>query len=257
MKGLRIIVFVALICAALWAVFAQQDPAADMRITQTVVRPLTADTAAVVLSIDNGGGPDRLMGVASPTGSATLYSPVDAAGLPVPSGLSSLALDGAHIQLAMPSGSVVDGALIPLELTFQNAGTISLKARMSDPAKTGAATEVGLFGAGDICVVGDGEPAPEITVSVLPDGDGWTVRINAVDFTFSEDLVGLYHVPGVGHGHLYVGGMKLGRLYAPQAHIGALPKGSHEIRVTLNTNDHRAYVVDDVPVTATATIVVD
>ena len=51
--------------------------------------------------------------------------------------------------------------------------------------------------------------------------------------------------------------MKLGRMLEPEAHIGALPKGQHEVRVTLNTNDHRAYVVDDVPVSAAAQIVVD
>jgi hypothetical protein len=61
----------------------------------------------------------------------------------------------------------------------------------------------------------------------------------------------------MGHGHIYVGGMKIGRLYQPEARIGTLPKGEHQVRLTLNTNDHRAYVVGDQPVTATATIVVD
>jgi hypothetical protein len=51
--------------------------------------------------------------------------------------------------------------------------------------------------------------------------------------------------------------MKLGRLFAPEYHIGPLPPGSHEIRVTLNTNDHRAYVVGDTPVTASTIITVD
>ena len=95
------------------------------------------------------------------------------------------------------------------------------------------ALNIGLFGIGDICVVGEGEPAPSLTLSVTPDGDGWRVQIDAQDFTFSKDFVDLYHVPGMGHGHLYVGGMKLGRLYAPEAYIGALPKGQHEIRVAL------------------------
>ena len=39
--------------------------------------------------------------------------------------------------------------------------------------------------------------------------------------------------------------------------IGALPKGSHDIRVTLNTNDHRPYMGPDGPVMATTVIVVD
>jgi hypothetical protein len=69
--------------------------------------------------------------------------------------------------------------------------------------------------------------------------------------------VSLYHVPGMGHGHIYVGGMKLDRLFKSEYLIGQLPPGRHEVRVTLNTNDHRAYVVDDVPVSASTFIMVD
>ncbi len=186
---------------------------------------------------------------------AKLYTPAsDDLGLPIPTGHASLALDAAHVRL---SGDFEDGTLVPLTLTFARAGDVNLKARLSDPQAAGAAGEVGLFGLGDICRVGEGEPAPEISLSVQAEGDGWSVTIHARDFEFSEEMVGLYHVPGMGHGHLYVGGMKLGRLYAPTAQIGALPKGKHEVRVTLNTNDHRAYVVGDHPVTATAVIVVE
>ena len=88
-------------------------------------------------------------------------------------------------------------------------------------------------------------------------GEGWEVSVQTDEFTFSQEFAGLFHVPGMGHGHLYVGGVKLGRLYAPTAPVGNLPPGRHLVRVTLNTNDHRAYVVGDEPVTATATIVVD
>ena len=113
------------------------------------------------------------------------------------------------------------------------------------------------FGLGDICIVGEGEPAPDVALSIARTPEGVQIGIDARDFTFSRDLLGLYHVPGMGHGHLYVGGLKLGRLFEPSATIGALPPGEHVVRVTLNTNDHRAYVVDGVPVTASTTIVVD
>ena len=69
--------------------------------------------------------------------------------------------------------------------------------------------------------------------------------------------MGLNHSPGMGHGHLYLSGMKLGRMLKPEAHIGALPRGTHKVTVTLNTNDHRAYVIGDDPVSATVEIVVD
>ncbi|MEC8197159.1 MAG: hypothetical protein VX228_12815, partial [Pseudomonadota bacterium] len=74
------------------------------------------------------------------------------------------------------------------------------------------------------------------------------------DFEFTPDLVDGPHVPGTGHGHIYINGLKLGRLYSPTTTIGNLPPGQHEIRVTLSTNDHRAYVVNDIPVTASATL---
>jgi len=64
-------------------------------------------------------------------------------------------------------------------------------------------------------------------------------------------------VPGIGHGHIYAGSVKLGRVFDNSYQIGALPKGEHTIRVSLNTNNHRAYAVDGQPLEATATIVVD
>ena len=69
---------------------------------------------------------------------------------------------------------------------------------------------------------------------------------------FVDVPMGTPHVPGTGHAHLYLNGLKLGRLYVPSARIGALPPGDHMVRVTLNANDHRAYVVDGDPVTAIA-----
>jgi periplasmic copper chaperone A len=225
-----------------------------LTVTNAQIHQIEAGIAGAFATIENTGPPDRLVAVSSPAAEAELYNPARGRGLPVPTGAVSLALDAAHVRLA---GEFADGALVPLTLTFARAGNLTLKARLSNPQATGAAEEVGLFGMGDICRVGEGEPAPEISLALTPDGDGWTVTIEARDFEFSEEMAGGVHVPGMGHGHLYVGGMKMGRLYAPAAHVGALPDGRHEVRVTLNTNDHRAYVVGDEPVTATAVIVVD
>lgn len=238
---------------AAWVSFAPK--ASEILITDAVLTPLEDGTLAGFARIENMGRPDRLIAVTSPAGDATLYDPAQAGRLPLPSGRVALAADAAHIRLE--AETLNDGALVPLTLSFEHAGEVRLKARLSDPTVQGGAEEVGLFGLGDICIVGDGEPAPQIALTVHPDGEGWRVEITAQEFIWSEDLVGLYHVPGMGHGHIYVGGMKLGRLYGPTAHIGALPPGDHAVRVTLNTNDHRAYVVDDVPVVAEAVIRVD
>lgn len=256
MKAAFVLAALVALCGVIWlAGFG--GAASKLLIENAVAQPVDDTHLGAFLSIDNQGAPDRLMAVTSPVAEVTLYSPASADGLPVPTGHSSLALDAAHISIRQPATPFAHGALVPLVLTFAKAGDVTVKARMSDPAQAGAAGEVGLFGMGDICVVGDGEPAPEISIDAVPDGVGWGVRIDARDFTFSKDLMGLYHVPGTGHGHIYVGGMKLGRLFAPEYHIGPLPAGTHEIRVTLNTNDHRAYVVGDTPVTASTIITVD
>lgn len=257
MKAAMILGSLGLIAMLVWFNVQPSHQNDHLLINQAVAAQLDEGGVAAFMTIENTGAPDRLIGVKSPVANATLYSPEQRDGPPVPVGKSFLAADGAHIRLTSPDNALADGTLIPLTLTFAEAGPVTIKARLTDPTARGGAAEAGLFGLGDICVVGKGEPAPRLALLVTPDGDGWQIQVEAEDFTFSKDLVDLYHVPGLGHGHLYVGGMKLGRLYKPKASIGALPKGRHEIRVTLNTNDHRAYVVDDQPVTASATIEVD
>lgn len=234
----------------------QGRPAQDLLISQATARPLGDAQAAGVLTIENRGAPDRLLAVTSPVAEAALYSPADPEGVPVPTGTAALALDAAHITLAALGGAA-HRSLIPVTLTFARAGPVTARLLLSDPAQDGGARQHGLFGIGDICVVEGDEPAPAVTLSVAATPEGYTVTVHTEEFTFSQEMAGMYHVPGMGHGHLYVGGMKLGRLYEATAGIGALPPGRHEVRVTLNTNDHRAYVVGDVPVTASATIVVD
>ncbi len=248
----------AVVVAVAITIMRRDGTAEHILLTDVTAAPLPDGDLGVFLKIENRGTPDRLISVSSEEAEATLYSPEADAGPPMPSGQGpALAADGAHIRLSALTGAADDGRLIPLALIFETAGTINIKARVSAPKTTGGAEEVGLFGLGDICIVGEGEPAPQVSLSVSPDGDGWKITVNTDQFQFSDALTGLYHVPGMGHGHIYVGGMKIGRLYQPEVRIGALPKGEHLVRLTLNTNDHRAYVVDDLPVTATATIVVD
>lgn len=255
MKARNLLALLAVAAVATWLLLDAGRPAPNIVVSDAQVRPLEPGLAAATATIENTGAPDRLIAVASPAAQAELYDPVgDADGLPVPTGAASLAVDAAHVRLA---GEFDDGTLVPLTLVFAQAGEVTLKARLSDSHTMGGAGEVGLFGMGGVLRIGESEPAPEISVSVAPAADGWTVTVEAQQFTFSQEMAGRDHVPGMGHGHLYVGGMKLGRLYGAKAHVGALPPGRHELRVTLNTNDHRAYVVGDEPVTANAAIVVD
>lgn len=254
MKAARIILPLIALAAAVWFLMRGGD---EILITEAFAAPTGDGAAAVFMKLENRGSADRLIGVSSPDGEAELYSPEAFSGPPAPVGLgAALAADGAHIRLS-GVGDLSDGRLLPVLLTFERAGELAVKARVVVPKEEGAAAEVGLFGSGDICRVSEGEPAPQIALKIDSDGDGWLVTVETEEFTFSAERDGLFHVPGEGHGHLYVGGMKLGRLYEPSKRIGALPKGRHIVRVTLNTNDHRAYVVGDEPVTAAAVITVE
>ena len=107
-------------------------------------------------------------------------------------------------------------------------------------------------------MVPDGEPVPELKLKVYEaaDGTGWAVELAPRNFRFAADLVDGEHVAGTGHGHLYLNGLKLGRLFSKSVRIGVLPAGKHLVRVTLNTNNHKAYMANGKVVSATAPIVV-
>ncbi len=91
--------------------------------------------------------------------------------------------------------------------------------------------------------------APETLVSETPvsvqitaesDGKaGVNVSIVTEGFRFAPELVDQPHTTGAGHAHIYADGVKLGRVFASEHHIAELPPGDHEIRVSLNANDHR------------------
>lgn len=259
MKAAKRILAVGLLgLAAVAAVLFLRPPAAAHLLLEDAHAAALEDesgSVAVFLTIANAGGPDRLVGVSSPVAAEAVIVGPGRDGLAIPAGSTpALAPDGAWLRLTGLDGPRDEGRLIPVTLEFEETGVVTTQARIEGHEDQGEAHHYGLFGLGDICVAEEGEPAPAIALSAEPAGDGWQVRVETVDFTFSEDLADGLHIPGTGHGHLYLDGLKLGRLYAPEARIGALPPGRHEITVTLNTNDHRAYVVDDEPVTASVMI---
>lgn len=153
MKAAFVLFGLALLSCAIWLTGFGRSSSA-LLIENALAQPMDDTRLGAFLSIDNQGTPDRLLAVSSPVAAATLYNPASADGLPVPSGHSALALDAAHIDIRQPETPFAHGALVPLVLTFAKAGDVTVKARMSDPAQAGAAGEVGLFGRGDICVVG-------------------------------------------------------------------------------------------------------
>lgn len=217
----------------------------------------------VFFQIENLSGPDILVKSASPNAkSAEIISPSSTKVAAIPElSKPSFSSDGVYVQLSQLDKNFEIGEALPIEIEFQNSGTLRTRAIVNEyvnpHANHESAASVGLFGLGNICRVEEGEPEPKISLNVTIDGDSWTVKITTEDFTFAEPTEGLGHTPGYGHGHLYLDGLKLQRLYEPEAKIGKLLPGRYTISVTLNTNDHRAYVVGDAPVSAEFQIVVD
>ncbi|WP_226780125.1 copper chaperone PCu(A)C [Oceaniglobus trochenteri] len=253
----RIAILLTLALLAGGALFLALRPApVPIRAEGATAVPLTDEpgTLRLFMTLHNDGGADRLTGASSPLGGTIgIVAPGDGITLPAESA-PILAMDGAHLRLSGLEEMPGDGAVLPLTLQFASGARVSTRAVLSDPMARGAAGDLGLLSLGGICRVGEGEPAPQLRLSVTPDGTGWTVTVESDDFTFSEPMADMGHIPGYGHGHLYVDGVKLQRMYAPTARIGALPEGAHLVEVTLNTNDHRAYVVNDRPVTASVTL---
>jgi copper(I)-binding protein len=246
MKGLRLLI--ALVCFSIAgaAFYFQGDGVPKITLSGAVLQPM-GPGHALTLTIDNPGWSERLIEVSTDdTGPAMLTSGAPVLGIPAES-TPSFAMDGVH-AMVMGLGDMEDGRLVPVRLAFERGGEITTRARVS--------TAMMMDHSAPFDVPAD-EPAPKLRVTVTPHGSGWNVLAEVQDFTFSKSAVDGPHQPGIGHAHLYLNGLKLQRMYGPEARIGALPPGAYEVRVTINTNDHLVYSVDGLPVTAAAEITVD
>ena len=63
-------------------------------------------------------------------------------------------------------------------------------------------------------------------------------------------------MPGHGHAHIYVDGVKVGRLYGEHYHLGSIAPGEHTLRATLNANSHEEYAIGGAIVEDSITVVV-
>jgi hypothetical protein len=90
-------------------------------------------------------------------------------------------------------------------------------------------------------------PLPSATISATPDSKGgYNVRVAVENFRFTPEKAGQAAEQGAGHAHLFVDGVKVGRLYGEWAYLGSehFPgNGPHEISVTLNANDHAEWTL--------------
>lgn len=74
--------------------------------------------------------------------------------------------------------------------------------------------------------------------------DSYNLLVEIDNWTFTPESTGQPTVANEGHGHVFVDGQKVGRLYSNWLHLGDLEPGRHVILVTLNGNDHRQFVVN-------------
>jgi hypothetical protein len=106
----------------------------------------------------------------------------------------------------------------------------------------------------------DGAIAPTLHIAATKDAkDGWNVQLVTTNFRFAPEHASGAHSAGEGHAHVYVDGVKVGRLYGAWTHVSQanLSHGSHEIKVTLNTNDHNEYAVNGASVQSVANVIVE
>lgn len=266
-----IIVLILLLVAVGLLFWNLQETASPMKISnpRAVIERDGGGPFPVYLTLENTGGADRLIGVKSPVGDQVMIMAVEGeGGAVIPAGSKpSFASDGAHIMVMDTDADLQDGTFLSLVLAFETAGELPVKALVRRPASKGSTDagggDTGKSDAGAMAhdmhamnavyEVAAGEPAPELSIDVQPisGSGGYRVSIETGNFEFFQpDSNQAAHAPGQGHAHLYLNGLKLQRMYGHEAEIGALPSGKHSVRVTLNTNDHRAYLVDGKTVTA-------
>jgi uncharacterized membrane protein YphA (DoxX/SURF4 family) len=73
---------------------------------------------------------------------------------------------------------------------------------------------------------------------------GWDLHFITTNFNFTPENAGGKDVPNTGHGHLYVDGKKVARVYSNWFHLD-LPKGHHQVKFGLTTNSHKDYYYSD------------
>lgn len=96
------------------------------------------------------------------------------------------------------------------------------------------------------------EAIPAIKLVAHKDAaSGWNLEIITENFKFAPQSVNQEHVLGQGHAHLYIDGVKIGRLYGNWYHLNKLGEGKYEVKVSLNTNNHKAYSLGEQAIAAT------
>ena len=239
----RLILFVTLTGAlvATWYLNSRNDSVVsllDARATQVHGEP---NTFVVTLTIQNNGDATELVGVESPSADSAMIvnSGYEGASIIIPAQSKGImAADGTHIMLMISADLFDEGAFIPLTLTFEDYGVVTTRLLNAGSDMT----EMNHSRSRGVSVT----PSPKLSVSA-PNGvskSGFDIKLEVEDFSFVLAPNDAQHIPNEGHAHVYLNGLKLGRLYNSAFTLGAVPANEYELRVTLNSNDHRPYLTE-------------
>ena len=279
----KITIIAILILGALALFWSLNTASSPILVSNVKAVKMNENMYSVYLNMSNAGDPDFITEIkATDQNNAFVMGAHPTYGIAIPKGSSpSFSSDGAHIMVNIDKTSYQPGEFIPLTIAFKNSKPQQIKAIVEDPNANKMnmgddATEMehsqmdhsqmdhaqmdhSMHQAGAGIEVGSDQNPPDIEMTVAQkDDDTWSVLITTRNFEFFEPKTEpLAHQDGQGHGHLYLNGLKLQRMYSNQAIIGELPDGKHVISVTLNSNDHKAFTVGGKPVSASAEIIAD
>ena len=199
----------------------------------------------VTLTIQNDGDAKTLVSVHSPSvDSINIMNPsFEGSSIVIPAeSLGILAADGVHIMLMMSADDFEEGSFIPLSLVFEDYGIVTTRL-------LNAGSGMGKMNHGDTGGISV-NPSPKIRL-LAPDGfseEGSDIKLEVENFSFVLTTDDAQHVPNEGHAHIYLNGLKLGRLYETTFTLGAVPPNSYELHFKLNSNDHKPYLSEAEPV---------
>ena len=92
-----------------------------------------------------------------------------------------------------------------------------------------------------------GRPLPTVSIEVIPDTkSGYNLRIDTTNFSFTPSTVGVGQAYNQGHAHVYVNGIKAGRVYGQWHYLDDdwFSPGENTVAVSLNSDDHSEWLAD-------------
>ena len=82
------------------------------------------------------------------------------------------------------------------------------------------------------------------------------IQITTEGWLWTPDNVDGEHVPGEGHAHIYVDGVKIDRVYGPSYYLEGLEPGERQVRISLNSNSHDELTYGGKAVEATSLVTI-